>query len=313
MPAILTHYIAGQCVLKRLPLEIIKRIQPYEPLYNLGTQGPDIFFYYIRGAMRKPLQGIGSYMHQNDLGHFLVQLAREAKAASLLPFAEFVYAAGFIMHYLVDSYTHPYVYAKTEKSGASKIKNSTDHHEFETAIDIAMLQLYDGNKPADYELWHLINAEDMDYAAEATSRAICAVYGRQISAKDVENAMLCMVKIVRLIQSRRGWRKKILGLAEKLILGHPLNSSIIHGQSIDNSIDYLNEKKRPWQAPWENSARTDSFLDLFQAAVDEGVQLVQTLHGYIYEGLPIEALQEKLGNRSLKTGQECGTEPCEPS
>ena len=314
MPAILTHYIAGQAVLNNLPAKIREKIQPCEQLYNLGTQGPDIFFYYIPGAVRQRSCGIGGYMHRNNLGLFLAQLAREAKEASEKDVI-FAYAAGFIMHYLVDSHTHPYVYAKTEKSGAPKIKNSTDHHKFEAAIDIAMLEIFSGKKPANYKLWKLIdaNAAHITTASAATSEAIRTVYNRQVSAKDVRKAMRYMIQIVRLIQSRNGRRKKLMGLAESLILGHPLNASIIHDQNIDSSIDYLNEKRQPWRPPWQDMTSTDSFLDRYQAAVDEGLQIVQVLHDYVYVSLPIETLQKKLGNRSLKTGLECGVVSCEPS
>lgn len=372
MPAILTHYIAGQAVLNSLAPQISRKIRPCEQLYNLGTQGPDIFFYYIPGAMRKHTRGIGSYMHQNDLGHFLVQMAQQAKAAGPLvdtaasgrmralpvvefgslprrqdsqsteePFQEsddypdsghipaedakakpdfdaqdaiFAYTAGFIMHYAVDSRTHPYVYAKTEKPGASKIENSTCHHDFEAAIDIAMLMRHSGKKPADCKLWQLINADPAQRTAAsgAVSAAIDGVYGRTVSQKEVRKAMGCMVQIVRLIQSRKGRRKKIMGAAERLFLGHPLNASIIHDQDIDSGTDYLNEENQPWQAPWENTDSTGSFLDLYQAAVDEGLEIVQALYDYVYGSLPIETLQAKLGNRSLKTGRECSP-PCEPS
>jgi len=365
MPAILTHYIAGQAVLNNLPATIREKIQPCEQLYNLGTQGPDIFFYYIPGAVRQRSRGIGGYMHRNNLGLFLAQLAREASMAEdyasydhpVIPGSTrnlheneskpsltctksdklglrnyslkiagqarndiicnkdiiFSYAAGFIMHYLVDSHTHPYVYAKTEKSGASKIKNSTDHHEFEAAIDIAMLEIFSGKKPANYKLCKLIDADvaHITTASAAASEAIRTVYDRQVSAKDVRKAMRYMVQIVRLIQSRNGRRKKLIGLAEKLILGHPLNASIIHDQNIDSSIDYLNEKRQPWQAPWEAMTSTDSFLDRYQAAVDEGLQIIQLLHDYVYESLPVETFHAKLGNRSLKTGLECEAVSCE--
>ena len=320
MPAILTHYIAGQAVLNNLAPEICKKIKPCEQLYNIGTQGPDIFFYHIPGSLRKHLRGIGGHMHKNNLGLFLLQMAKEAKAASTTCNAVFSYTAGFIMHYLVDSHTHPYVYAKTEKTGASKIENSTCHHKFETAIDIAMLKIFSNKKPASYKLWELINADmaQITEASTATSAAIRTVYDRPVSPKDVRKAMRYMVQIVRLIQSRRGKRKKLIGLTEKLLLGHPLNASIIHDQDIDNSIDYLNAKNQPWQAPWENASSTDSFLDRYQAAVNEGLQIIQMLHDYVYEGsqtkgLQIEELQAKLGNRSLKTGQPCGTASCQPS
>jgi len=309
MPGFLTHYIAGQAVLGSVNPAIRKIIERDERLYNLGTQGPDIFFYYIPGTIRKRSRGVGGQMHRSNLGKFLMQMAQVAKES---PATErdiiFAYTAGFIMHYAVDANTHPYVYARTFEQNASSIKNSTDHRRFETAIDTAMLKLVAGKTPAAYKQWQLIAADSasMKIAATATSSVLAKIYNRQIPSKDIHRAMRHMVKLTRIIQSRKGRRKRLVGLVENLTIGHPLNSSLVHDQTVDASTDYLNEKNTPWLAPWENAETcTDSFIDRYHAAVKEGLDMVQHLHEFIYEDLSPTIIAEKLGNRSLKTGLTC--------
>jgi len=309
MPGFLTHYIAGQAVLGSTKPGIRKIIENGERLYNLGTQGPDIFFYYIPGTIRKRSRGVGTQMHRNDLGKFLTQMAEVAKSS---PEAErdiiFAYTAGFIMHYAVDANTHPYVYARTHQQDASNIKNSTDHRRFETAIDTAMLKLVAGKTPSAYKQWQLIAADPahMKIAATATGSVLAKIYNRQIPSKDIYRAMRHMVRLTRLIQSRKGRRKRFVGLVENLTIGHPLNSSLVHDQAVDPNTDYLNEKNTPWQAPWEDTVTcTDSFIDRYHAATREGFEMIQHLHAFIYEDMQLTTLAEKLGNRSLKTGLTC--------
>jgi len=309
MPGFLTHYIAGQAVLGSTKSDIRKIIENSERLYNLGTQGPDIFFYYIPGTIRKRSRGVGTQMHRNDLGKFLTQMAEVAKQSTETERdIIFAYTAGFIMHYVTDANTHPYVYARTHQQNVSNIKNSTDHRRFETAIDTAMLKLVQGKHPAAYKQWQLIAADPthMKIAAAATGNVLAKIYNRQIPTKDIYRAMRHMVRLTRLIQSRKGRRKRFVSLVENLTIGHPLNSSLVHDQVVDPGIDYLNEKNTPWQAPWENAETyTDSFIDRYHAATREGLEMIQHLHSFIYDETPLAALIEKLGNRSLKTGLTC--------
>ncbi|MCL2285092.1 MAG: zinc dependent phospholipase C family protein [Firmicutes bacterium] len=311
MPGFLTHYIAGQAVLNSAEPDIQKIIAKDERLYNLGTQGPDIFFYYFPGIIRKRSRDIGGQMHKNDLGLFIARMAHLAKKAAgderdLI----FAYTAGIVMHYMIDVHSHPYVYAKVYNENATGIKNSADHRAFETAIDIALLKLVSGKKPADYSQWELIRAEaeHLIVAAKAMSRVIKLVYDRTIPPQDVYRAMRHMIQLTRLLRSRKGRRKKWTALVENLTVGEPLFSSMVHEQEVDEATDYLNHQRTPWKAPWEDEDAehcTDSFFDRYNAAVDEGLEIIQSLYDYVYGDLPLKTLGDKLGNRSLQTGAPC--------
>ena len=309
MPGFLTHYIAGQAVLNSIDPKISAVINKGERLYNLGTQGPDIFFYYLPGIIRKRSRDIGSQMHKNDLGLFLARMAHLAKKS---PNGErdliFSYTAGIVMHYMVDVHAHPYVYSQAHNADAAGLANSAYHRHFETSIDTALLKLVSGKKPADYSQWELIKADarHLVVAAKAMSRALKLVYNRTIPPQDVFHAMRHMIHLTRVLRSLKGRRKKWMAVVEHLTVGEPIFSSLIHDQQIDDGIDYLNEQKRPWRAPWQvEELCTDSFIDRYNAAVGEGLELVEALYAYVYEGLPLKELGKKLGNRCLQTGAPC--------
>jgi len=310
MPGFLTHYIAGKALLQSLAPQIQQPIASGERLYNLGTQGPDIFFYYFPGALRKRSRGVGSQMHLSNLGLFLLEMAKSARATKNPREKDtiFAYTSGFLMHYALDAHAHPYVYAMTHKDHAPKIKNSADHRKLETAIDVAMLKLVSGQKPAGLKQWELINADSrqMAIAAEALSQAVRAIYSRDVPPKIVHRAMRHMVHLTRLLQSKSGRRKRWMELVENLTVREQLFSSMVHMQELADGEDYLNTQKISWTPPWQKECTyTDSFLDRYYAAIDEGVQLVEALYEYVYADLSAEDLAEKIGNRSLKTGLPC--------
>ena len=310
MPGFLTHYISGQALLKVVDPAISKIITPHERLYNLGTQGPDIFFYYMPGHLRKRSRGVGTQMHLNDLGLFLTEMANVAKDAH--PKARdviFSYTAGFVMHYALDVNAHPYVYEMTHHDNAPKIKNSASHRKFETAIDTVMLRLMSSKKPADYNQWELIDAKgyEMYTASAATSEVLNTVYGRNIPVKIVQRAMRFTVFLTRLLQSRKGRRKRWMELVENVTIRENLFSAMVHKQEVCGGQDYLNTQKCDWHAPWEadDEIHNDSFVERYQAAIDEGEKMINYLYDYVYRGIELEMLQEVVGNRSLKTGLTC--------
>lgn len=309
MPGFLTHYISGQALLKVIDPAIQKIIKPCERLYNIGTQGPDIFFYYMPGHLRKRTRGLGTQMHQQDLGLFLAEMAKMAKDAQKKERnIIFSYTAGFVMHYALDANAHPYVYAMTHNHNAPKIKNSADHRKFETAIDVAMLNLLSGEKPAEYNQWELIAAtrNHMSVASTAISNVLYNVYNRDVPSNIVHRAMNFMIHITRVLQSRKGRRKQWMELVENMTIKEPLYSSMVHPQDIDD-YDYLNTKKTSWHAPWEddNESHTDSFVERYHTAIEEGAKMIEFMHAYVYSDVNLKELAEELGNRSLKTGMPC--------
>ncbi|MCL1844385.1 MAG: zinc dependent phospholipase C family protein [Defluviitaleaceae bacterium] len=307
MPGFLSHYIAGKAAVAEVSAEIREIIVRDERLYNLGTQGPDIFFYYFPGFLRKRSRGIAQEMHACGTGYFIAQMARIAKGVQEAKRdAIFSYIAGFAMHYTLDCHAHPYVYARAFDKDAPKIKNSAMHRRFETAIDAEMLKLIDGESPSGVKQWELINAgrDGLSVAAAAASQGIFRVYKRFIPPKVVRSAMRHMIYLTRLLQSERGRRKRVLELAESLTIRQPLYSSMIHPQGSPDE-DCLNISKSDWNAPWSEEISNDSFPDRHNAAVREGAEILGALYGFIYEDLRAEELAEKLGNRSLKTGESC--------
>lgn len=311
MPGLITHYLCGQGTLQILPKEIAKDIEQHRKLYNIGCQGPDIFFYYVPAALKKSLRGIGSKMHKENVGDFmramaegLMDLPPDKRAAA------FAYFSGYLTHYALDCATHPYVYYKSgfRRKGerGSRLKFSAYHFRFESAIDTLMLLMVAGKKPRDEKLWRLINVDKKETkeVADFIGRSISTAYGINIFGKNVLNAMGHMAFVTRMMQSNKGLRKRVLAVGEHVFFRAAVASSLIHLQEIADGIDYLNEGKQAWKDPWDDaSVHLESFVELLEVARDEGAQLIEMLWEYMEGRAPLADFLAKAGDRSFATGR----------
>ena len=308
MPGFLTHYIGGQSALEAAGSKISGYIAPVSKLYNLGTQGPDIFFYYLPGFVTARIRGVGTQMHESNLGRYFMYMADYIKNTKSPAGRQilFAYTAGFLVHYAVDVHTHGYVYARTHHPPNPKIEESTRHRHFETSVDVHMLRRMYGSRPGDYKQWQLISPDKLHLrvAAAAMSGAIREIYNRDIGPVDVYLAMGQMAAFTRLLQSNGGRRKRWLGYAEDMTVRSRNISALIHMQEVTDGYDYLNLQNLPWSAPWApDETRTESFVKLFESAVADAADMVRALYAYVNNNLTREELAAAILNRSLKTGQ----------
>lgn len=311
MPGLITHYIFGKGVLAALPPNAAADIQKHRQLFNIGCQGPDMFFYYVTAAFKKDLRGLGGRMHKENVGAFMKAMAcgiTELKGDEKR--AAFAYFSGYLAHYALDCSAHPYVYYRTGflRSGekGSKMEYSGYHVRFETAVDVLLLKAMEGKRPGDEKIWKLVSVDKQEVvkAADYLSESISDAYDVVLSGKNVSSAMAYMALFKKIFQSGRGMRKKLLGAAEKLILRHNVVTELIHPQEITDDLDYLNENKNSWRNPWdEDSLRQENFAELFEAARIEAAKLITALWEYTKGRLPLKEFLELAGDRSFDSGR----------
>jgi hypothetical protein len=129
MPACVAHYQYGQEVLCRLGAQFGSVALAYRREYEIGLQGPDIFFFY-RPNRKTGIPAYGVKRHgQPPIRMFapILEQKREKAALSCL--------MGLICHYVLDKCCHPYVYEHS--------RNSSEHLRMETAFDRYLISRYD--------------------------------------------------------------------------------------------------------------------------------------------------------------------------
>ena len=315
MPGLITHYICGEAVLEKLDGDIAQIIREHHQMYNVGTQGPDIFFYYLPGLILKKIAGLGTKMHKGNFKLFMKHMAESTNGMEgRVREAAVAYIAGYLTHYCLDYMTHPYIYYKTGERKDDDIKTlkySVYHRNFEAAIDILMLKLSSGEKPADKKLWEIIKIprDDAKAVSQIIGKSVLEAYETEITSKQVYKSFVYMMRLTRLMQSRNGKRKRLMEFVEGMTIGEKICSSLIHAQELHDGIDYLNLGKRPWHMPWDNQKAYDvSFTEMFEKAVDQGAGVVTAFHRYIQGEMDMDELLAVTGNYSLSTGLEFGRE-----
>ena len=106
MPSQLTHRFAALRIYERLPENVRAEISSL-PFYDLGAQGPDLFYFLRPYTDRGRL---GRRMHGENAFEAAAAFAGCARSPR-----EFSYTAGYVTHCALDSVFHPYVFGITEK------------------------------------------------------------------------------------------------------------------------------------------------------------------------------------------------------
>ncbi len=186
MPACMAHYQFGQEVLLRLDSELKAVIHNHRREYEIGLQGPDIFYYY------KPYSPNRYFKHGFDchakpaIQMFAPMFEQTCEGAAL------AYLIGLICHYALDKCCHPYVYANTKKV--------TDHFVIESAFDDYIMRT--GG----------LNSERYEYIPSSADFAAMATLWPGISEKIVKKSVRAQRFCTRLIDKRR-----IVRAFEKLV------------------------------------------------------------------------------------------------
>lgn len=124
MPNYNAHTYFGQQVLQSLPMELRQSCTRDLPLFRLGLYGPDpLIFSYLTKASSDRLH---HYWREESLPR-LEKAMRQGSASSAS------FAAGYLLHQLLDDATHPQIYQYMEADGSS-------HFRLEIELDRKILQ-----------------------------------------------------------------------------------------------------------------------------------------------------------------------------
>lgn len=315
MPGILSHYLCAAAAHESLSGEIYAAINEYRKVYNIGTQGPDVFFYYFPYIFRKK-DNIGSVMHRKNTGKLIENLIFKAdslKGEERLK--AFVYIAGYLTHYSLDANAHPYIYYKTGTASRKRKKiiiHSVCHRRFETAIDSSLLKPLKDVKPSQQLLYKLIKVEraDVRLIGSLLSYGVLKTYRVKLGEREAERAIKYMWRANMLLQSRLAMGKRLISAIEEGIIGNKLSSAVFYDEMKSRKTDYLNLNKESWFLPWNHKEeKKESFTELFFKSAEESAKLIALLFGFMNRENSREELMAAVGSRSLLSGLDDGSNP----
>ncbi|PTX53698.1 hypothetical protein C8P63_12718 [Melghirimyces profundicolus] len=289
MPNVWSHILFGKRVRARAGQSEPRDWHPF----NLGCQGPDSLLYHNFWPWKRDdsVRRLGSAIHRRHCGPFLLDLIRAA--ADVPDMREYV--AGFLTHHILDRKTHPYI---IYRSGNGKYK----HQKLEVIIDTLLAERLAGWKTWKTPVVPLIDVgrtlpREWAEVLHGTARKHFPEETAAVLPGHWDEAYRHMKRALRIFYDP-------CGVKWFLTLG---KIGPFRYRPVRSETDYLNESKREWLHPAvPEEAHRESFMELWEVAVEEGADLLGTTCR-LWEGEGSwTALCRGIGNLSYDTGKECG-------
>lgn len=194
MPSTYTHYRFGNTVIPLLPSDLQEVVKKYRPLFDIGTHGPDIFFYHQPFHSDK-VNKVGHRMHYETAAKFFLGVKNAYDNANEYKDAMLAYLIGFCTHYCLDFSDHSYIESKIHKSNVS-------HTLIEVEYDRYLL-VKDGLDPFKKDMAsHLIPST---YNATVIQKCFT-----NFNVKVVKSSLKQMAFYVRLTNTNEGAKRNAL-------------------------------------------------------------------------------------------------------
>ncbi len=250
MPAIAAHYKFGQLVLEKLPVDLKKLILTNKNLFDLGTQGPDLLFYY-NPLKKNPVSSHGVAIHSRAADAFFGDALLRGCEKNNTALA---YLLGQCCHFALDYKVHPYV--KEVSNDETK-----SHMILESDLESLVIKSYD------------MDDKRFVYLPKKVSlSAIATVFNISVAeAKTSHKNMLMYTKILD--------RPALLKPIEK-IMGKP---GAYTSLSLKNKLYYKNESKILLEMYQQAVTPAVELVTELYEAIKNGKDLPQTLR-HNFEG-----------------------------
>lgn len=271
MPGFITHLSFGEQSLSFIESqEISGLINAHLTVYNLGLQGPDIFFYHLPCHLLHK-HNIGNLMHRRN-----VMLMFDSLINGRNTFDEVhdrricdAYIIGFIGHYSLDVACHPYVYFKSDHINNIKRNRVFDfgkHCSLETDIDHLVLKHYKHILPSQFDYAGAItpSIHEQQVVSELLYIAISQSFpADKVSVKTIKHAINSIIKLNKFMRDPTGKKKHKLRKLEQKLFKCCYLSGMIPSDTKLKYNDPCNNLHNPWHNPWYPLIpRTDSIFDI---------------------------------------------------
>ena len=275
MPAATTHIEFARDVLDILPAEERKRITNL-PMYYLGSQGPDFFFFSNYVVLPGTLYRCGSVMHEQKTAALLDAMRRLCAHSGDL----YSYYCGFLCHYALDSSAHPLIrYFASKEAKETGVKEIEAHFREEGMIDVHVLKLR-GRTPLSYSVYRdlAVSRSDARDLGAMFRLLFREVYGWDIPAAKIEHTAAVIVRMTRWLKPGSELKYTIADKAENLLKKPKLVTGMMLAHKEKDFIEVLNENHVEHEVPGQPGV-TDSrsFDEIYAEALPLAGELIAEL------------------------------------
>lgn len=316
MPQLITHNLFAKDVYKKLDKEIQESIKDSIDVYEMFSQSFDTFMYTIslNPNFIKQTTSLRKRGHKKNVNKYFTNMINNIKELNLENNSQVLgYIFGSINHYILDSTAHPFIFYKTGLFDYKKRKETSKyiglHGDMETQIDA----FYYTNRYK--KLYNKVNVTKefipkIKFSKELTdivNKTIEETYGDKNMAKVYFRAYNNSRMLYRLfINDKHGIKKAIYKIFDKIIWFRKTNIEYYTTYVKSPNIKYLNIEHKKWCYPSnKNIISTDSFIDLYEKAVDKAVENISIAYNSLKNNRSTKDFSKNIGNLSYIRGLDC--------
>lgn len=286
MPNVVTHGLMALDVYNQLETSRVKSaIKAFPKAYLLGSNGPDILFYYQalpwqNQELNQKIADYGHVVHSENINEFyntamefVLSIKDERRQDILISFM-----AGHLQHWALDTLAHPFIFYR---SGPLEGKRPYDHYRYESMIDALMVTYVKRKRLQNLKAKRFLDVSDEERRVIASfyQRLLDAVFDIKISPQVIEDAIKTFKKSLTYLYDPNNVAFNLVSRLEKRF-GTPWKySSHIVSSKIDAKYDVLNLKHEAWSNPTNvDEVSTQSFVDIYNQSIDLGLDALAHLN-----------------------------------
>ena len=317
LPSSVTHSYFAMDVYQKLNRCCQKKIEHNLGNYKLFSQGSDpfMFYHFLLGKKANQMKQLQNRMHHEKTQDFFLSIINYIHQEQLQDDSLIMsYLYGYICHYYLDAFTHPFIYYK---SGFFVVNDKNTyqynglHQEIEYRIDSYFIEKREHQDPSKFRIDKFI-FETKGFSKELEELiqiSIGKVYDTKEVVRLYEKSIWYMKKFFRLINyDPYGWKLKFYQLLDKFTSDKTIRLEELSFYSpYLEKKDYLNLAHQKWNYPWDKSScLTTSFLELYDMACQQAVIAIQEVTTMLNKrNYNEKRLKEIFANWSFATGIDC--------
>lgn len=306
MPSTVTHEYYYRDVYKRTSKQF-KNTYPEDEYrkYSAFAQGHDALFFskfweiHKHGQKREIIHNLGN----NRFKELVLEVIKLARERGLIDRAEVkLWLYGYILHHILDSYAHPYIFYMSETDGL--------HAEVESFLDQEIIRRKEWSDPHKFKVHKLI-CSPPKLSEETTNLiddAFKNIYGYENFGKMYVKALDNVHIFLRLFRyDPFGIKKLGYSIIDKTHISHTTFAWLSYKRRFDDYSEYLNEEKKTWGNPLDPSLESNkSFMEIYEDAVQAGAKLISELEEAFLANDSLDKIASIIPDRSAIHGLECG-------
>ena len=315
MPSSITHAYFSIDTYNKLPTKYQAKTNiDYLKIFSQGSD-PFMFYNFFIGKSAKEMTNLQETIHTKKTASFFKNTIKYIHKHNLYNNKEIMsYLYGYICHYYLDLYTHPYIYYKSgifNKFDKSTYKYNAIHQKYEYLIDLYLINKkeripYYKFKPHQFLFK---NTNISRTLANLIDTTLENTYKYKNISKYYQKSLKHMYLFYKYINyDPYSYKLFIYTIIDKITPKKIINlKELSFHNKLDNIDKILNSSNQKWNLPWDKEKTSPlSFKELYNLALNNTIDTIIKITDMLDEKkLDNKLLDTLFKNLSLTTGINC--------